>query len=393
MVCNESRFASLMEIINRPSLVFVRGEGSWLYDEAGEAYLDFLQGWAVNSLGHCPPEVVRAIQEQASLLLNPSPAFYNTSMIRLADLIVQNSVFDRVFFANSGAEANEGAVKLARKWGSINKGGAYEIVTFERAFHGRTLAMMSASGKPQWRELFEPKVPGFPKAVINNLDSVLAVLGDRTVGIMLEPIQGEAGVYPATEQFMQDLRSLCEERKLLLIFDEVQTGVGRTGNLFCYQSYDIEPDMMTLGKGIGSGVPLAALCAKEHVSCFAPGDQGGTYNGNPLMTAAGCAVFEKVLSPGFLDQVKNTGSYLSHKLRELKEQFPIIGDVRGCGLLLAVHLHNARGSEIVELARARHLLLNSPNPSTLRFVPSLTVSSAEIDQMTDILAQCLGEMS
>jgi len=255
--------SALMFIVDRPPLVMVRGEGSWLWDQTGTRYLDFVQGWAVNALGHCPRPVVEALQRQAATLLNPSPAYYNAPMIELADLLVAHSAFDRVFFTSCGAEANEGAIKLARKWGQLHKPGAYEIITFDHAFHGRTLATMSASGKPQWAALYEPKVPGFPKAVLNDLDSVTALISDRTVGIMLEPIQGEAGVYPAEDDFLRALRALCDAQRLLLIVDEVQTGIARTGKLFAYEYSGVVPDIMTLAKGIGAGVPLGALLARE----------------------------------------------------------------------------------------------------------------------------------
>src|SRR5260221_11521487 len=264
-----------MEITARPPVVFVRGEGSLLWDDSGKRYLDFVQGWAVNCLGHSPPMIAEALTEQAKLLLTPSPAFFNAPSLKLAKALVDNSCFDRVFFANSGAEANEGAIKLARKYGKLHKGGAFEIITFEGGFHGRTLATMAGSGKKAFEPLFEPKVPGFKKAKLNDLASVKALINDNTVGVMLEPIQGEAGVWPATDQFLQQLRALTQEHGLLLIFDEIQTGVGRTGKLFHYEHTGITPDIMTLGKGIGGGVPLPALLATEHAACFQHGDQGG----------------------------------------------------------------------------------------------------------------------
>jgi acetylornithine/N-succinyldiaminopimelate aminotransferase len=266
-------FDALMEITSRPPSVFVRGEGSLLWDDTGKCYLDFIQGWAVNCLGHSPPEIAEALATQAKLLLTPSPAFYNAPSLKLAKALTDNSCFDQVFFANSGGEANEGAIKLARKYGILHRGGAYEIITFEGGFHGRTLATMSASGKKAFEPLFEPKVPGFPKARLNDLASVKRLISDKTVAVMLEPIQGEAGVWPATDQFLRELRELTRTHGLLLIFDEIQTGMGRTGKLFHYEHAGIEPDIMTLGKGIGGGVPLAALLATEHASYFEHGDQ------------------------------------------------------------------------------------------------------------------------
>ncbi len=227
--------SALMDIVARPELMFVRGEGSWVEDHTGKRYLDFIQGWAVNSLGHCPPAIRRALEEQGSQLINPSPAFYNAPSVGLAKRITGASCFDRVFFANSGAEANEGAIKLARKWGQLHRNGAYKIITMDHSFHGRTLATMSASGKPGWDTIFAPQVPGFPKAKLNDLESVRGLIDDETVGIMLEPVQGEGGVLPATREFMQGLRKLADEHGILLIVDEVQTGFARTGTLFAYE--------------------------------------------------------------------------------------------------------------------------------------------------------------
>jgi acetylornithine/N-succinyldiaminopimelate aminotransferase len=268
-------FDAVMEITGRPPIVFTSGQGSWLMDTQGRRYLDFIQGWAVNCLGHAPPPILRALAQQAERLINCSPAFYNDQMIRLSDLLVHHSGLHQVFLANSGAEANEGAVKLARKWGAIHRGGATEIITMDHGFHGRTLAMMSASGKSQWEHLFEPKVAGFVKVPLNDLDAVEAAISDRTVAVMLEPIQGEAGVFEATEQFLRDLRRLTRDKKLLLILDEIQTGIGRTGRVFGYEHAGVTPDIMTLAKGLGGGVPLAALVAHRDVCCFEYGDQGG----------------------------------------------------------------------------------------------------------------------
>lgn len=382
---------SLMTITNRPELVFERGEGSWLFDHQGKRYLDFIQGWAVNCLGHCPPEITAALTEQAGKLLNPSPAFYNGPMVELASLLTANSCFDRVFFANTGAEANEGAIKLARKWGQLNRDGAFEIITFGHSFHGRTLATMSASGKAGWDTIFAPQVSGFPKAVYNDIASVEALIGPKTVAVMLEPVQGEGGVIPADLEFLKALRALTTARGILLIVDEVQTGVGRTGKLFAHEHAGIAPDIMTLGKGIGGGVPLAALLAREAICCFVPGDQGGTYNGNPLMTAVGLAVVKRMLALGFLAEVDARGQYLAKRLLELSAKHGLKGE-RGSGLLRALILDDERGPEIVAKALALTpcgLLLNAPRPNLLRFMPALNVSEAEIDQMIGLLDSLL----
>ena len=382
---------SVMFITQRPEVTMVEGKGSWLTDNNGKRYLDFLQGWAVNCLGHGNPGMIAALNAQAKKLINPSPAFYNEPMIGLSNLLTANSCFNKVFFANSGAEANEGAIKLARKWGQLNKNGAFEIITFDHSFHGRTLATMSASGKPGWDTMFAPQVPGFPKADLNDLDSVKKLVTDKTVAIMLEPVQGEGGVIPAAKEFMQALRKFTKENNILLIVDEVQAGCGRTGTLFAYQQFGIEPDIMTLGKGIGGGVPLAALMATDAVACFVPGDQGGTYNGNPLMTAVGISVIEQLLAPGFLDGVKAKGELLRTELLKLSSEFGLEGE-RGEGLLRALMLGKDIGGKLVELARDRSLeglLINSPRPNLLRFMPALNVSNDEILQMCNILRELL----
>jgi len=379
---------SLMPITQRPDIVFSRGSGSYLFDRDGKRYLDWVQGWAVNCLGHSPAQISQAITRQAATLINPSPAFYNEPAIELAQLLTQHSVFDHVFFASSGAEANEGAIKLARKWGQRHKHGAYEIITFIDAFHGRTLATMSASGKPGWDRLFAPQVPGFPKARLNDIDSVKRLIGEKSVAIMLEPIQGEAGVIPATPDFLKALRALCDAHGLLLIFDEVQTGCGRTGPLFAYEQFGIEPDIMTLGKGLGGGTPLAALLARKEVSCFEPGDQGGTYCGNPLICAVGIAVLQTLLADDFLDKSQNTARLFAERLRGLSRELGL-GVVRGAGWLLALELGCDIAPQVVSQAREHGLLLNAPRPHCLRFMPALNMNLAEVDEGMAILRQML----
>ena len=386
---------AVMFITKRPEVIMVEGKGSWITDSNGKRYLDFLQGWAVNCLGHSNPGILAALNTQAKKIINPSPAFYNEPMIGLSNLLTENSCFDKVFFANSGAEANEGAIKLARKWGQLNKNGAFEIITFEHSFHGRTLATMSASGKPGWDTMFAPQVAGFPKADLNDLESVKKLVTDKTVAVMIEPIQGEGGVIPATQEFMRELRKFTKANNILLIVDEVQAGCGRTGTLFAYQHYEIEPDIMTLGKGIGGGVPLAALMATNAVACFVQGDQGGTYNGNPLMTAVGISVIEQLLAPGFLASVKAKGELLKSELLKLSAEFNLEGE-RGEGLLRALMLGKDIGGKLVDLARERKpegLLINSPRPNLLRFMPALNVSEDEIRQMANMLRELLKQVN
>ena len=390
-VLTANPFAAVMDITPRPPVVFVSGHGSWLTDSDGNCYLDFIQGWAVNCLGHSPQPILQAMAKQAADLINCSPAFYNDQMIRLSDLLARHSGLHQVFLANSGAEANEGAIKLARKWGAKHRDGAYEIITMDHGFHGRTLATMAASGKPQWEQLYAPRVAGFVKVPLNDLDAVAAAITPKTVAVMLEPIQGEAGVFEATASFQRGLRQLTRERGLLLILDEIQTGIGRTGRLFGFEHAAITPDIMTLAKGLGGGVPLAALVAHRDVSCFEYGDQGGTFCGNPLMAAAGCAVIEEVTKPGFLARVVEAGAYLTGRLSALSHKHGL-GEVRGLGLLRALDLTQDIATEVVDLARTHGLLINGPRPDSLRFMPALTVGDEEIDQMIEILDGVLSDV-
>ena len=381
--------ASLMYVVTRPGRVMVRGKGSYLWDAEGKQYLDFIQGWAVNCLGHCPPALVKAVSQQAKQLVNASPALYNDRMVDLAKLLTDNSVLDKVFFANSGAEANEGAIKLARKWGAVKKGGAHEIITTWNGFHGRTLATMSASGKQHWDQLYEPKVSGFVRVPFNDLDAVKkAIVPGKTVAIMLEPVQGEAGVYVADKKYMEGIRKLCDEHGLLLILDEIQTGIGRCGTLFAYEQYGVEPDIMTLAKGLGGGFPVSALMAKDAVCVFEQGDQGGTFCAQPLAMAASYAVVSEVINKKLPQKALSRGKYLMRKLKELKTEFGLT-DVRGKGLLVAVDLPKEKGADVVAQCFDKGLLINAPRPATLRFMPALNIGNAQVDEMIDILRPVL----
>jgi acetylornithine/N-succinyldiaminopimelate aminotransferase len=392
MMTTTARFDAVMDIAPRPPIVFVAGQGSWLTDSEGRRYLDFIQGWAVNTLGHSPRPIVETLARQAERLINCSPAFYNDQMIRLADLLTRHSGLHQVFLANSGAEANEGAIKLARKWGARYRDGAYEIITMDHGFHGRTLATMAASGKAQWEHLYAPKVSGFVKVPLNDLAAAAAAMTPRTVAVMLEPIQGEAGVFEATIPFLRGLRALTRERGMLLILDEIQTGIGRTGRLFGFEHAGTTPDIMTLAKGLGGGVPLAALVAHRDVCCFEYGDQGGTFCGNPIMAAVGCAVLEAVTQPGFLARVAQAGEHLASRLHALSARHGC-GKVRGKGLLRALDLKRDIAPELTARAMERGLLINAPRADTLRFMPALTVSDAEIDRMVDVLDGVMTEVN
>ena len=387
---------ALMHVTQRPDAVFTHGRGSWLWDSEGRRYLDLVQGWAVNTLGHAPPELARALSAQAQRLLQPGPGLYNDRAVELAQRLTQLSGLGRCYFTGGGAEANEGAIKLARKYGQLHRGGAHEIITFDNAFHGRTLATMSASGKPGFERLFEPKVPGFPKAQLNDIASVAARVGPQTVAVLLEPIQGEAGVIEATPEFLRDLRRLCDDLGLLLMFDEVQTGVGRTGTLWGWQASGVKPDVMTLGKGLGGGAPIGALLAREAACCFVPGDQGGTYHGNPLMCAAGLAIIESVTRSGFLEHTRARGEQLRQGLQQIADALGT-GAVRGRGLLLALDLPQPdQAPQLAEALRQQAhgrepgLLLNAVRPQRLRFVPALTISADEVELALSMLRRALG---
>ncbi len=382
--------AAVMKVADRPPVVMVEGHGAWLQDEDGKRYLDFVQGWAVNCLGHSPEIIAETIAFQAGRLINCSPGYYNAEMARLARRLADSSGLAQVFFCNSGAEANEGAIKLARKWGARHRGGAHHIITMDHGFHGRTLATMAASGKAAWEALFEPKVPGFTKVPLGDLDAVKRAITPMTVAVMLEPIQGEAGVYVARDDFLRGLRALTRDENLLLVLDEIQTGIGRTGRLFAFEHAGVVPDILTLGKGLGGGVPLAALAAAEHACCFEFGDQGGTFNGSPLMTAIGNAVVETVRRPEFLAMVAENGEYLMQRLRELSSRLDH-GEVRGRGLLIALQLKGKDATEVARSAMDRGLLINAPRPDTLRFMPALNVTRDEIDQMLILLEATLSK--
>ena len=375
----------------RPEVVMEKGEGLYLWDTDGEKYLDFVGGWAVTSLGHSPAVIAKALARQSKVLVNASPSFLNIPMIEYARLLVNRSCFDRVFFASSGAEANEGAIKLARKYGSLYRDGAFEIITTVNSFHGRTLATMSATGKKKWENLFEPKVPGFIHVPLNDFAALKAAVNSRTCAVMLEPIQGEGGVFEVDFDYIRQLRQLCDEQGILLIFDEVQTGLARTGKLFAYQHYGVEPDVMTLAKGIGGGFPLAALLVKERFNIFEAGDQGGTYSGQPLAMAVGLAVMQEVLEKNLVDNAAMQGEYIQKKLRELAARFQLT-NIRGKGLLLAFDLPTEQGAEVVAACLRQGLLVNSPQPATIRLMPALIVNTAEIDWMTEILANVLQEV-
>ncbi|MDT8399948.1 MAG: acetylornithine/succinylornithine family transaminase [Pseudomonadales bacterium] len=380
----------LLKVTSRPDIIMARGKGMHLWDTEGNQYLDFIGGWAVNCLGHSPQVLIDALHSQAQALINGSPSFYNVPMLEYAELLVKNTCLDRVFFMSTGAEANEGAIKLARKYGIKQKNGATDIITTQKSFHGRTLVTMAATGKPQWETLFGSRLPGFQKAQFNDIDSFRKLVSKDTCAIMLEPVQGEGGVNVATSGFMQALRALCDEHDILLILDEVQTGMGRTGKLFGYQHYGIEPDIMTLGKGIGGGYPLSAMLVKEKLDIFEAGDQGGTYTGQPLAMAVGLAVLRELLDTGLVDHCHKMGEFLKQELAGLAKTHEV-ENIRGLGLLVAFDLQKSKGEDIVNWCRDESLLINAPQEKSIRLMPPLIISAEHIETLIQKLKGCLAK--
>jgi acetylornithine/N-succinyldiaminopimelate aminotransferase len=384
----DERNPFLMNICQRPPVVMTRGAGSYLWDHNGRRYLDFVQGWAVNALGHAPEELVRAVTAQSALLLTPSPAFHNAPQLELAQRLVAASGLATAHFACTGAEANEAAVKLARKWARLNRPGAFEVVTTWNAFHGRTFAMMAASGKPAWDALFPPLPAGFRRVPYGDAEAVAAAVDAQTAAIMVEPVQGEGGVVVPAADYLQRLRRVADAAGVLLILDEVQTGMGRTGALFAHQHHGVLPDILTLGKGLGAGVPISAVLASRQASVFAPGDQGGTYNGNPLATAVALEVLRVIERPEFLRNVSERGQELEGILRALGARFGA-REVRGRGLLYAMEFAEDVAEGVRDAALELGLLLNAPRPNTLRLMPSLRVTSEELAELRALLSRAL----
>jgi len=382
---------SILSITRRSDIVMERGEGMYLWDTDGNQYLDFIGGWAVNSLGHSPAALQQALSRQASELVHASPAFYNKPMLDYANELTSVSGFDKAFFASSGAEANESAIKLARKHGAVNMNGAYEIITLTNSFHGRTLATMSATGKAQWKDLFEPKVPGFKHVPINDIDALFAAISNQTCAIMVELVQGEGGVNKVDEAYLFAIRKACDIYGMLMIVDEVQTGMGRTGKLFAFQHYGITPDVLTLGKGIGAGFPLSAMLTMDRFDLFQPGDQGGTYCGAALAMAVGSAVLKEITERNLAGNAEQQGRYLLMRLKELSLSSPI-SSVRGLGLLIAFEVPDGSAPKLAELCMEKGLLINAPNSRTIRIMPSLIVTKAQIDDMLHILKGAISEL-
>jgi predicted acetylornithine/succinylornithine family transaminase len=382
----------LMNTYKRMPVTLVRGEGARVWDERGKEYIDFVAGVAVNVLGHAHPAIVDAISEQARTLIHTSNHFHTVPQIHLAKLLVENSCFDKVFFCNSGAEADEGAVKLARRYGKLHLNGAYEVITATNSFHGRTLAMVAATGQPKIQEPYTPLPEGFINVEYDNIDAIKKASGRKTCAVMLEAIQGEGGVNVPHDDYLKEVRSWCDEQGILLILDEIQTGMGRTGVLFAYQHYGIEPDIITLAKGLGGGVPIGALLAKEKASVFGPGDHGSTFGGNPLACSAGYATVKYILEHNIVENCQQVGDYLKASLEGLKARFESVVEVRGRGLMLAVELSSDIADSVVKACLEDGLLLNAVKPNAVRFMPPLIIGKSDVDKAMGILERVLARV-
>jgi acetylornithine/N-succinyldiaminopimelate aminotransferase len=379
----------LMATGRRQPLTIVRGAGTYIWDDEGRRYLDFLAGIAVVSLGHCSPVVVEAIKEQAENLILASNNVYTLPQVELAKLLCELSGLSKVYFSNGGAEANEAALKLARKWGKLHKDGAYEVIATENGFHGRTMGTIAATGTARYREPFEPLAPGFSFVPFGDVAAIKEATSHRTCAIILEPIQGEAGVNIPAPGYLCDLRAWCDEQDIALILDEVQTGIGRTGLMFACERESILPDIMTLAKGLGGGVPIGATLVNDKLNVFEPGDHGTTFGGNNLSTGVALAVLRHIVDSGLVDEVAAKGEYMLSRLRGIEDRHALVKEVRGLGLLCAIELKRDVAGDVMKECIAKGLLLSQVRDNILRLIPPLTVSREELDEATAILDEAL----
>jgi len=376
----------LFSTYKRYPIVLVKGKGTTVWDQEGKEYLDFVSGIAVCNLGHCHPRIVEAITSQAQNLLHVSNLYHIKPQIELARILVESSFADKVFFCNSGAEANEGAIKLARKYMRDAYGEKRtEILVTHNSFHGRTIATLTATGQNKMKEGFDPLLPGFKHLPFNDMDAIRKAATDKTGAILIEPIQGEGGVNYPSDTYLPELRSFCDENNILLIFDEIQVGMGRTGKLFAYEHYDITPDIMTLAKALAGGLPIGAILARKKIAeSFTPGTHGSTFGGNPLVTAAGIASLKTINEPKLLEHCRAMGSYFMDQLNSLKKKYPLIQDVRGKGLLIGMEI-NQPGADIVNRCLEKGVLINCIQEKVLRFIPPLIVTEDEINRVVSLL--------
>lgn len=382
----------IMKTYGRLPISFVRGEGVKIYDEKGNEYIDFVAGIAVNNLGHSFKKVGEAVKEQIDKLIHTSNLYYIEPQARLAKLLVENSNLDKVFFCNSGAEANEAAIKLARKYGKEVLGGKFEIITMKKSFHGRTITTITATGQEKYQKDFTPLTPGFTYAEFGNIEDIKSKINENTVAIMTEVIQGEGGVNIASKEYWEELTKLIKEKNILLIIDEVQTGIGRTGMLFGYELYNLEPDIVSLAKGLANGIPIGAMLAKDKVSVFKPGDHASTFGGNFLATAAAEVVIETIKEKEFLYDVIRKGEYFRNKLTALASKYDFIKKVKGEGLMIGVEIEGKEVKEIVDNMLEKKILINAVGGKVLRFVPPLTVSQEEIDVVINALDEVMAKI-
>ena len=375
------------------NLVMEHGEGARVWDANGKEYLDLVAGIATNVLGHAHPNVVRAIQDQATQLIHVSNLYINERQVELAEQLYNLSGGMRSFFSNSGAEANEGAIKLARKFGRLNRNGAYGVISMERSFHGRTLATTAATGQKKYQDTWQPLPDGFKQVPYNDLDAVKAATDDKTAAVLIEAVQGEGGIYPATTEYLQGLRAWCDEENLVLILDEVQAGMGRTGKFFSWENMDVRPDITTMAKGLAGGVPIGAMLADKRADIFEPGDHGTTFGGNPIACAAGVATIRTILDEHLIEHADDMGEYLEGRLQELRSRHSsLITGQRGLGLMRAFDLSDPKAQDIMDQAIERGLLVTNAGPSTIRFVPPLIVVRSDIDEAMEKLDASLGAL-
>lgn len=386
----ESEKQYLFQNYGRQPIVLVRGEGTRVWDDEGRSYLDFVGGLAVNVLGHSHPVVAEALARQAGTLIHTSNLYYTEPMVELARLLVDNSILDRVLFVNSGAEAIEAALKLARRWGHDERGGAHGVISFNDGFHGRTFGALAATGTARYREPFEPMPPGFKHVPWNDLAAAKAATDEQTVAVLVEPIQGEGGVNMPDDGFLEGLQGWCREHNMLLILDEIQTGNGRTGTLFAYEQYGLDPDIVCLAKGLAGGVPIGAVLAKEEIAKhLVAGDHGTTFGANPLAAAAGVATLKYILSEDLPSRAARASERLVSRLRAIEDRSPLVTGVRGLGLLLAVSLATDCAADVVAACRERGLLVNNVRPNAVRLMPPLNVGDDEIDEACGLLEEAL----
>ncbi|HEV2583694.1 MAG TPA: acetylornithine transaminase [Ktedonobacteraceae bacterium] len=377
----------------RQPVTFVRGKGTRVWDSDGKVYLDLVAGIAVNVLGHCHPAIVEAVQQQVTQLVHVSNLYYNTRQIELAEQLGLLSGGMRSFFSNSGAEANEGAIKLARKFGRVHKNGAFEVISMERSFHGRTLATTAATGQAFYQATWVPLPDGFKQVPYNDLEALEAAVSDKTVAILLEAVQGEGGIWPGKQKYIQGVRRLCDEQNLVMICDEIQAGMGRTGTFFSWEHYGVVPDIVTMAKGLAGGIPIGAMLSGPRSDLFAAGDHGTTFGGNPIACAAGIATIQTILQENLIDNAAQMGKYCHQQFTHLCAQYPFIDSPRGIGLMQAVNVKHDLAPVIVQQALEHGLLLNALGKDTLRMVPPLNISKAEIDEATHLLDLALADVA